>query len=267
MITMLEPFETITRKISGATYPTLSLLVPYMHILKNNFAPNEQNHETFDTYLNLIYGEDEDSDVISDDDYIPSGGSRQYWQYSHRQFHQKRRENIQSQVQVRGQGRGRGQGRRRGQGHGRGSIPTSYSTERDVDDMNTVEYLQPVNTEGLLQKVRAAIFLSLDELWLVPSNIALIATFLDPRFKTFDWCKGDSKDEAEKLVRELYNRAKSDLPPIISNTSDPLPSDDDDDIFKVLKGNTRNTEDEAEAADELVLYLQKKQIRLKDDPL
>ena len=109
-----------------------------------------------------------------------------------------------------------------------------------------MEYLQPVRTKGMLQKVRAAIFLSLDELWLVPSNIALIATFLDPRFKTFDWYKGDSKDEAEKLVRELYNNAKNDLQPIISDTSDPLSSDDDDDIFKVLKDNTRNAEDEAE---------------------
>lgn len=111
MITTLEPFETITRKISGATYPTLSLLVPYMHILKNHFAPNEQNHETFDTYLNLIYGsgcEDEDSDMASDDDYIPSGGSRQYWQYSHRQFHQQRRGNIQGQAQGQTQGQGRG---------------------------------------------------------------------------------------------------------------------------------------------------------------
>jgi hypothetical protein len=62
----------------------------------------------------------------------------------------------------------------------------------------------------------------------------------------------------------LYNNAKSDLPPIISD-SDPLSSDDDDDIFKVLKGNTRNTEDESE--DELVLYLRKKQIGLKNDPL
>ena len=81
MITLLEPFETITRKISGAKYLTLSLVVPYMYILKNNFAPKEEKNETFDTYLNLIYvsnNEDgaDDSDVISDDEYIPSGGSR-----------------------------------------------------------------------------------------------------------------------------------------------------------------------------------------------
>ncbi|CAB4398706.1 unnamed protein product [Rhizophagus irregularis] len=152
MIVTLEPFETITRKISSAKYPTLSLVVPYMYLLKNNFAPNEEKNETLDTYLSLIYGsngEEEDSDVASDDEYIPSGGTRQYWQHSHHQFHHQRRGNT----------RNRGQSR---------------------------EYLQPVNTEGLLQKVRAAIFLSLNELWTVPSNIMLIATFLDPRFKNFD---------------------------------------------------------------------------------
>ena len=86
MIVTLEPFETITRKISGAKYPTLSLVVPYMYLLKNNFAPNEEENETLDTYLSLIYGsngEEEDSDVASDDEYIPSGGTRQYWQHSH----------------------------------------------------------------------------------------------------------------------------------------------------------------------------------------
>ena len=63
----------------------------------------------------------------------------------------------------------------------------------------------------------------------------------------------------------MYNNAKSDLPLIVSDINDPLFSDDDDDIFNVLKGDTRNVKDEAE--DKLVLYLQKKQIGLKDDPL
>ena len=78
-----------------------------------------------------------------------------------------------------------------------------------MDDINIVEYLQPVNTEGLLQKVRAAIYLSLDELWPVPSNIMLVATFLDPHFKNFDWCNGNDKDKAKELVQVLYGDARS----------------------------------------------------------
>jgi hypothetical protein len=253
MIVTLEPFETITRKISGAKYPTLSLVVPYMYLLKNNFAPNEEENETLDTYLSLIYGsngEEEDSDVASDDEYIPSGGTRQYWQHSHRQFHHQRRGNT------RNRGQSRGRGRRRG------GASTSHPVESNLDDINTVEYLQPVNTEGLLQKVRAAIFLSLDELWTVPSNIMLVATFLDPRFKNFDWCNGNGKDEAKQLVQELYN-AKKDFLPRNSINSIISSSDDDDDIFKALKVNKERVQDD----DEVMLYLQQKQIRLKDDPL
>ena len=79
MIVTLEPFETITRKISGAKYPTLSLVVPYMYILKNHFASNEEENESLDTYLSLVYGsngEEEDSEIVSDDEYIPSDGTR-----------------------------------------------------------------------------------------------------------------------------------------------------------------------------------------------
>ncbi|RGB25813.1 hypothetical protein C1646_675281 [Rhizophagus diaphanus] len=171
MIVTLKPFKTITRKFSGAKYPILSLIFPYMYILKNHFAPNEEENETLDTYLSLIYSsnDEENSDIASDDEYIPS------------------------------------------------------------------EYLQPVNTEGLLQKVRAAIFLSLDELWPMPSNIMLIATFLDPRFKNFDWCNGNGKDEAKNLVQELYNDAKKDTLSRNSINSIISSSDDDDDIFKALK--------------------------------
>jgi hypothetical protein len=132
-----------------------------------------------------------------------------------------------------------------------------------LDNINTVEYLEPVNTEGLLQKVRAAIFLSLDELWPMPSNIMLIATFLDPRFKNFDWCNSNGKDEAKKLVQELYNDVKKDTLSRNSINSVISSSDDDDDIFKALKGKERNVEDD----NEVVLYLKQKQIRLKDDPL
>ncbi|CAB5369787.1 unnamed protein product [Rhizophagus irregularis] len=253
MIVTLEPFETITRKISGAKYPTLSLVIPYMYLLKNNFAPNEKENETLDTYFSLIYGsngEEEDSDVASDDEYIPSGGTRQYWQHSHHQFHHQRRGNT------RNRGQSRGRGRRRG------GASTSHPVESNLDDINTVEYLQPVNTEGLLQKVRAAIFLSLDELWTVPSNIMLVATFLDPRFKNFDWCNGNGKDEAKQLVQELYN-AKKDFLPRNSINSIISSSDDDDDIFKALKVNKERVQDD----DEVMLYLQQKQVRLKDDPL
>src|SRR5947199_252748 len=62
-----------------------------MELLKRGFAP--KNNETVETYINLIYGEnyeeeDDDDDNEMDDD-IPTAGTRQHWQYAHRQFHQK----------------------------------------------------------------------------------------------------------------------------------------------------------------------------------
>src|SRR5437016_7126409 len=101
MVEMLAPIERVTRRISGATYPTLSLIHPYMEILKQSFAPRHDEGETINSYLDLIYGplvsvedqnldDNEDSSVcsVSEDD-IPSGGVRQHWQYAHRQFHQQ----------------------------------------------------------------------------------------------------------------------------------------------------------------------------------
>lgn len=119
MIKLLEPFENITRRLSGSSYPTLNLVHPYMCTLKRMFAP--KNNETIDTYLDLIYGprvskdiednnpEDdnsENSSSNSDDDDFPTAGNQQHWQYSSKQFRE----------QMRSQGQGRGWGRERGRG-------------------------------------------------------------------------------------------------------------------------------------------------------
>ncbi|CAJ0650302.1 9071_t:CDS:2 [Entrophospora sp. SA101] len=146
MVNLLSPFEKVTCRFCGAKYVTLSLVNPYMELLKKTFAPKSENGESLDTYLDLIYGpqtednngnEEESDSSTSDDDEISSGGSQQHWQYSHRT---------------------------------RGAID-------DIDDINRVEYLPAVNTTGLLQKVQAAIFLSLDELWSVPTELVQIATW------------------------------------------------------------------------------------------
>ncbi|CAI2191180.1 12322_t:CDS:2, partial [Funneliformis geosporum] len=71
-------------------------------------------------------------------------------------------------------------------------------------DTNQVEYLPPVDVTGMLERVRAAIYLSLDELWSVPFDNALIVTFLDPRFKHFNWASNGERDKAYHLVKTLY---------------------------------------------------------------
>ncbi|CAJ0866405.1 16641_t:CDS:2 [Entrophospora sp. SA101] len=211
MVNLLSPFEKVTRRFCGAKYVTLSLVNPYMELLKKTFAPKSENGESLDTYLDLIYGpqtednndnEEESDSSTSDDDEIPSGGSRQHWQYSHRT---------------------------------RGAID-------DIDDINHVEYLPAVNTTGLLQKVQAAIFLSLDELWSVPTELVQIATVLDPRFKNFQWDRsGEERDKSHQLLRELYDFTKVDFESNNIQQTTTIHNlhttneDDNDDFFETLE--------------------------------
>ena len=129
-----------------------------------------------------------------------------------------------------------------------------------------MEYLPPVDTTGLLERVRATIYLSLDELWSVPSDNALIATFLDPRFKHFNWAVSSERDKACQLVKSLYDILKVNLR-IPDDIEDKSQEDDDgDDFFRELEGDCdiqTNTDDD----DEVSRYAKLGNIKVKDDPL
>ncbi|CAG8769370.1 13228_t:CDS:2, partial [Acaulospora morrowiae] len=97
------------------------------------------------------------------------------------------------------------------------------------------------DTTGMIEKVRATIYLSLDELWSVPTDNALIATFLDPRFKHFNWTTNGERDKTQQLVKALYDTLKEKLR----------------DCMQI------NIEDN----DEILYYIKLSNIRVKDDPL
>ena len=84
----------------------------------------------------------------------------------------------------------------------------SDNTELEDLNPNRMEYLPPASTDGLLQKVWAEIYLPMDELWAVPTDTALVATFLDPRFKHFNWLTAENQDKAKHLTRILYKDLK-----------------------------------------------------------
>ena len=244
---LLELIEVVTRHLCGANYPTLNLVHPYMESLKKKFAPRPDKNETIDTYLNFIYGEGNENDEITDDDDtdIPTAGTRQQWQHAHRQFHQR--------MSTRGRGRGRTQ---------QGSSRKRTRTETTADDTNQVEYLPSVDTAGLLERVRAAIYLSLDELWSIPTDTALIATFLDPRFKHFNWATNGERDKVKQLVKTLYDELKVNL----RDVEDRNPEDNNDnDFFQDLEGNYTQTNMEED--DEVSRYVMLRDIRVKEDPL
>lgn len=246
MMKLLGPIEKVTRRLCGAEYPTLSLVHPYMELLKKGFAP--KNNESVQTYLNLIYGEsyEDNDDNITDDD-IPTAGTRQHWQHAHRQFRQKMK-NTHVQKQ---------------------HISNQAHSNTELDDLNSnkIEYLPAVSTNGLLQKVRAAIYLSMDELWVIPTDIALVATFLDPRFKHFNWSTDENREEAQRLVQILYEELKRNLsfPDDIEEptTIDTNCEEDDDFFFELEGGSQTNIEEDSE----VTCYIRLEPIGIKNNPL
>ncbi|CAG8789778.1 28713_t:CDS:2, partial [Dentiscutata erythropus] len=231
-----------------SNYSTFSMIYPYMEILKKSFAPRPDQEETKKSYLDLIYGctlsdendslTDNSSSSVSDNNNIPSGGARKYWQYAHRQF----RQHIK-------------RGRRK-----------KRIGQTNNSDNNKIEYLPAINPDGLLLKIRAAIFLSLDELWTVPSDLALIASILDPRFKTFQWAP-EQLGYAKKLLENSYIEMKTanDLLNLNNFSNETVKKknetvksstihDDDDEFFSQLKTIPRQALDLIEL-DEITRYL------------
>ncbi|PKC75121.1 hypothetical protein RhiirA1_387590 [Rhizophagus irregularis] len=208
------------------------------------FAPRANENETVESYLELIYGplipeneeenaEDDisDSSSVSRHDDIPTAGN-QHWQ--HTQSQSQGRGRGREQGRGRGRGLGRGCGRGRGYSHG-GHGHILQRPNNEVEDINQVEYLPPVNNlEGILKKVRAAIYLSLETHWNVPSELSLVATILDPRMKSFlyveDLHREEQKTQAESLLSNLYTQLKHDLE-LPEEVRSPI-LDDDDDIFE-----------------------------------
>ncbi|CAG8463218.1 17426_t:CDS:2 [Racocetra persica] len=143
------------------------------------------------------------------------------------------------------------------------------STNTELVDTDQVEYLPPVATDGLLCKVRAAIYLSLDELWAVPTNIALVATFLDLRFKHFNWTTSVERSRAQNLVKTLYNELKTNLTIPDDNDENLVDrnyNDDDGDFFHELEANSTQADVE-EDDNEIMYYVKLKEIKINDDPL
>ena len=144
------------------------------------------------------------------------------------------------------------------------------NTELEDLNPNKVEYLPPVSTNGLLQKVQAAIYLSMDELWVVPTDIALVVTFLDPRFKHFNWSTEEKQNKAQHLIRLLYEDLKKKLiiPDIeetsITNTRN-YEEDDDDNFFSELESISLS--ENSEENDELAYYTILDLISLSNNPL
>ncbi|CAG8441969.1 5838_t:CDS:2, partial [Scutellospora calospora] len=147
---------------------------------------------------------------------------------------------------------------------------SNYSSDSISSDDN-IPSGGTLNTNGLLTNVRAAIFLSLDELWAIPSDLALIASILDPRFKTFQWAP-NQLNHAKRLLERSYMELKialellnlnNDLDNPVNNSKT---HDEDDEFFGQLKIKPRQALEFTEY-DEVTRYLILDNIELDDDPI
>ncbi|CAG8817193.1 7359_t:CDS:2, partial [Gigaspora margarita] len=90
IVGILKPFKEITRHFSGSKYPMINLIYPYVHMLKNKYAPVVERDKSVKNWLDLIYGSllessDQDTSISSgDEDSILLAGNRKQWQYAHR---------------------------------------------------------------------------------------------------------------------------------------------------------------------------------------
>ncbi|CAG8527954.1 25351_t:CDS:2 [Dentiscutata erythropus] len=62
MIQLLELYKALTQQLLGAKYLTLNLVHPCIYMLKQMFAPKNEQNKTIDGYMDLIY-----SPLIQDD--------------------------------------------------------------------------------------------------------------------------------------------------------------------------------------------------------
>jgi len=219
--------------------------------------------------------EDDSSSISDDDDDIPTAGNRQHWQYAKQRFSEQMRNQRRGRGHNYRYNRGRGRSCGHGYGHGHGHdriLQSSYVANNEIENSNQIEYLPPVNTKNLLKKIRAAIYLSLDNLWNVPNELSLIATILDPRMKNFPFIEDSYRKEqkalAETLLKDLYIQLKQNLalPEEINKELSPILVEEDDDIFAEMWASDQlstQTDDD----DEIMRYLQCSNEPKATDPL
>ncbi|RIB15915.1 hypothetical protein C2G38_2039011 [Gigaspora rosea] len=129
----------------------------------------------------------------------------------------------------------------KGRGRGKGKTRTNSDHKNkkviNIDDFNHIEYLPVASITSLLQKAQAAIDLSLEELWPIPSDLVRIATLLDPRCKDFKWNEFEEKEMSYKLLQTQYDSIKGNFQTNIVSTEQTSTRDcsDNDDFFQALE--------------------------------
>ncbi|CAG8721677.1 17794_t:CDS:2, partial [Cetraspora pellucida] len=122
-------------------------------------------------------------------------------------------------------------------------------------EFNHIKSLPVADTNGLFQKIQAAIFLLLDELWLAPSDI------------------NDTLEEREKsleLLQKLYDSVKEDSQDRDINMQQQTSiydCSDDNNFFKALESKLGGGSSVVEDKDEVICYMRLQQLDVDQNPL
>lgn len=90
----------------------------------------------------------------------------------------------------------------------------AFNDQEEEEEQRNVNQHQiklntPVNTTGLLNKVRKKMYITFCDYYSDPAPQELMSALLDPRLKSLDFISATSRLEVESILRELYNKEKT----------------------------------------------------------
>ena len=118
----------------------------------------------------------------------------------------------------------------------------------------------PVNTRGMLNKIKSALYISINYYWKnLTKSDALLASLLDSRMKDLSFVLPDKCNDTKDLLREKYNEIQSSTLQPIQSMKSPVKKKKLTILAGLKKAPIRS-------CDEIAEYLQLEEIDLENNP-
>ncbi|CAI2198498.1 13324_t:CDS:2, partial [Funneliformis geosporum] len=82
---------------------------------------------------------------------------------------------------------------------------TNFDDDEVISNITkiSISIKNPLDTTGVLEKVKQNIYNALIYYWDIPSNLDLMVALLDPRYKNLDFL--ENNDEKKQIIQKLHN--------------------------------------------------------------